>query len=50
MTHTFFIAVSNFFKRSILSDIEQNRVSEIITYFQTARRQGNNNLFLAVLL
>ena len=40
--------LKNFLKRSFVSYIEHNRVKEIITYFQTARRQGNNNLFLAV--
>ena len=39
-----------FFKRSFLPDIEHNRGYAIITYFQTTRRQGNNNLILAVLL
>ena len=37
-------------KEVFLSDIEHSRIQEIITYFQTARRQVNNNFFLAVLL
>ena len=34
-----------FLKRSFLSGIECNRVQEIITYFQTARRQDKTIIF-----
>ena len=44
------VDLKNFLKRRFLSYTEHNRISEIITFFQIARRQGNNNLFLAVLL
>ena len=37
------------FKRSFWSEIQHSRVWEIITYFQTARRQDNNSIFLAIL-
>ena len=41
---------NNILTRSFLSDIEHNRVYEIITYLQTARRQASNNIFVVVLL